>query len=233
MQRMERPRRGRRYRRMLVAGVAMLGIVAAACGSDDKSDTTKVETTTATTAAATTAAPTTAGGGTATTGGSATTIAATITLAAPSTTAKGATPKPGGALTISGESEVANPWTPEKMNCDPYCYQRALSFFDMLAVVGADQDVHPYLAESITPNDDPSQWTIKVRPGVNFTDGTPVNADAVIRNLNQAGSGALISPTLTDLARNPDHSFVIDKVDDLTLTIHTGKNADVNQPVPW
>ena len=231
MQPMERPRRGRRYGRVIVAGVAMLSIAAAACSSDEKSDTTNATTatTTATTAAAaaTTAAPAT------TTGGAATTVGATTTLAATSTTAEGETPKPGGELTISGEAEVANPWTPEKMNCDAYCYQRALSFFDMLAVVGADQDVHPYLAESITSNDDATQWTIKVRPGVSFSDGTPVDADAVIRNLNQAGSGALIKPTLTDLARNADGSFVIDKVDDLTLTIHTGKNGDVNQPLPW
>ena len=94
MQPMERPRRGRRYGRVIVAGVAMLSIAAAACGSDDKSDTTNATTatttaTTATAAAATTAAPAT------TTGGAATTVGATTTLAATSTTAKGETPKPG------------------------------------------------------------------------------------------------------------------------------------------
>ena len=52
---------------------------------------------------------------------------------------------------MSGEAEVANPWTPAAMQCDPYCYQRARTFFDELAVVGSDTKVHPYLAESITP----------------------------------------------------------------------------------
>jgi peptide/nickel transport system substrate-binding protein len=136
-------------------------------------------------------------------------------------------------MTISGESEVANPWTPAAMQCDPYCYQRALTFFDMLGVVGADHQVHPYLAESITPNSVNSQWTVKIRPGVNFTDGTPVNADAVIRNLNEAGAAVLLAGLLVDVARNPDKTFVIDKTDDLTITLHTGKNGDPTQPISY
>ncbi len=134
---------------------------------------------------------------------------------------------------MSGEAEVANPWTPAAMQCDPYCYQRARTFFDELAVVGSDTKVHPYLAESITHNDDYSQWTVKLRPGVNFTDGTPVNADAMIRNFNDTGSAVLSQKAFLDLARNPDGTFVIDKVDDLTVTLHTGRNNDPSQPVSW
>src|SRR5690606_27917667 len=37
----------------------------------------------------------------------------------------------------------------------------------------------PHLAESLTPNDDHSQYTLKLRPGVTFTDGTPLDAAAV------------------------------------------------------
>ena len=175
---------------------------------------------------------TTGGGSTATTAGSvaATTALATTTTAA---AAPGATPKPGGDLVMSGDAEVANPWTPAAMQCDPYCYQRARTFFDELAVVGADRKVHPYLAESITPNADFTQWTVKVRPGVNFTDGTPVNADAVIRNLNDTGTALLTAKALVDVARNPDGTFLIDKVDDQTLVIHTGKGGDPSQPLSW
>ncbi len=35
------------------------------------------------------------------------------------------------------------------------------------------------------------------------------------------------------MARNPDKTFVIDKVDDLTFTIHTGKNGDPSQPISY
>jgi peptide/nickel transport system substrate-binding protein len=38
----------------------------------------------------------------------------------------------------------------------------------------------PYMAESLTPNADSTEWTLKLRPDVKFSDGTPYNADAVV-----------------------------------------------------
>ena len=58
---------------------------------------------------------------------------------------------------------MANPWTPQKMQCDSYCQQRARTFFDPLAALGDDNKVHPYVAETITPNEDSTVWTIKLR----------------------------------------------------------------------
>src|SRR5690606_4807294 len=37
----------------------------------------------------------------------------------------------------------------------------------------------PYLAESITSNDDFTEWTVTLRPGVLFHDGTPLDAEAM------------------------------------------------------
>ena len=37
----------------------------------------------------------------------------------------------------------------------------------------------PYLAESVEPNADYTVWTIKVRSGVTFHDGTPLNGAAM------------------------------------------------------
>ena len=127
---------------------------------------------------------------------------------------------------MSGEAEVTNPWTPAAMQCDSYCQERASSFFDPIAAIGDDIKVHPYLAESITPNADATEWTIKVRSGISFTDGTPVNADAVIENFQRSGLGLLLAAQLVDLAKVDDPSgaknadgtakkvFKIDKVDD-------------------
>jgi peptide/nickel transport system substrate-binding protein len=89
------------------------------------------------------------------------------------------------------------------------------------------------LADSITPNTDYTQWTIKLRSGISFTDGTPLNADALIRNLNETGTGLLVKKALVDVARNADGSFFIDKVDDLTIVVHTGKNGDPKSPLSW
>ncbi|WP_182349392.1 ABC transporter substrate-binding protein [Tomitella gaofuii] len=38
----------------------------------------------------------------------------------------------------------------------------------------------PQLAESLTPDADNTVWTLKLREGVTFSDGTPLNADAVV-----------------------------------------------------
>ena len=37
----------------------------------------------------------------------------------------------------------------------------------------------PLTAESMTPNADFTVWTLKLKPGVKFTDGTDYNVDAV------------------------------------------------------
>ena len=105
---------------------------------------------------------------------------------------------------------------------------------------GDDLEVHPFLAESITPNDDYTEWTIKVREGITFTDGTPLNADAVDRQPQPTGTGLLVSARArrhrqgTRPRRTRSQlELKIEKVDDITFTIYTGKNGDPDQPVPW
>ena len=142
-----------------MATVVGLGLIAASCGKKNDSGTVATNATIGG-ATATSAAPSvTQGAGTV---AAATTVAGT----SPATTAPAKKPVPGGEITMSGEAEVANPWTPAAMQCDSYCQERARSFFDPIAAIGTDVKVHPYLAESITPNADATQWTIKVRSGI-------------------------------------------------------------------
>lgn len=67
----------------------------------------------------------------------------------------------------------------------------AVALNDSLVAVNADGDWVPNLAESLTPNDDFTAWTITLRPGVEFHDGAPVDAAAVAANL----SAVKASPT--------------------------------------
>jgi peptide/nickel transport system substrate-binding protein len=46
-------------------------------------------------------------------------------------------------------------------------------------------EFEPRVAESLTPNDDFTQWTLKLRPGVKFTDGTAYDSAAVVTNLKR------------------------------------------------
>ncbi len=224
-------------------------LLAACSKKDDNGDSLAP----ASTAAATTAAPgaTTPPAGTtgATTGSTTASTTATTGGASPETapvgTAPAEKPVPGGEMIVSGEAEVANPWTPAAMQCDSYCQQRARSFFDPLVAFGTDLKVHGVLAESFTANADNTQFTFKIRPGISFTDGTPVNADAVIRNLQTTGTGLLVSGSLKDIAKvddpsgaknddgTPKKALKIEKADDMTFTIFTGKAGDPNQPLPW
>ena len=150
-------------------------------------------------------------------------------------------PVMGGTLVVAGDAEVTNPWTPKAMQCDSYCQQRARTFYDPLVAVGSDNLPHPFLAESVTPNADFTEWTIKVRSGIKFHDGTPLNADAVIRNLQEGSSGFLLRSVLVDMAKIPAPTdadpnataLKIDKLDDMTLKMYTGKGGDPAQPIPW
>lgn len=148
-------------------------------------------------------------------------------------------PKAGGHITVSGEAEVANAWIPGAMQCDQYCGVRARTFFDQLAGLDDEGNPVPMLAESFTPNDDFSQWTVKLREGISFTDGTPFNAEAAIYNLQATGTSVLIAAALGDVAKvpdpqNPDRQILkIEQVDDYTFTIFLGKDGDPDQPRTW
>lgn len=47
------------------------------------------------------------------------------------------------------------------------------------------EEYEPHLAESIEPNDDHTVWTVTLREGATFSDGSPVDADAVIGSVNR------------------------------------------------
>ncbi|MFM2071608.1 MAG: hypothetical protein RLZZ623_1871 [Actinomycetota bacterium] len=139
----------------------------------------------------------------------------------------------GGTLIVSGEAEVANPWTPAAMQCDSYCQQRARTFYDPLMVTNSDLKVVGFLVDTFEPNADFTEWTFTLRPGITFHDGTPLDAAAVVKNLQLTGTGLLISNAITDYGKNPDGSLAIEATGDLTFTIKTGKGGDLSQPLPW
>ena len=168
-------------------------------------------------------------------------VAAAGSVGASRSSTSGAAPEPvtGGHLTVSGDAEVSSPWTPAAMRCDSYCYTRARTFFDTLTVVGDDGQIYGMLAESVEPNEDFSEWTFTVREGITFTDGTPLDADAVIYNLQVTGTSLLVSAAVNDIAKVPDPEdpsrmiLKIDKLDDMTFVIYTGRNGDPEQPISW
>jgi len=71
--------------------------------------------------------------------------------------------------------------------------------------------VEPWIAESWTRNADNTEYTFKLRPGVTFSDGTPLDANAVAKNFDTYGLGNKAQRLpVSEVINNYDHSEVID-----------------------
>ena len=97
------------------------------------------------------------------------------------------------------------------------------AIYDTLTVPNADGGYSPYLAESVTPNDDFTEWTIEVRDGVTFHDGSKLTGEVVKNNLD-AYRGAY--PTRKPLL----FTFTLDNIEDVTAE---GQTVTVTTKVPW
>ncbi len=170
-------------RRRALASVILLTLTLVACGGDDSGDTTDSATTIA-------ASETTTGGG-----GDAT------TAVSPSTTSSEASaesePQDGGTVTIGQVSPVRS--------LDPAVV--ALSNGEMQALYGRLMAYHPDtgtyegdFVESFSANDDSSVWTIKLHDGIAFSDGTPLDAAAVVTNMDRFADPERRSPAFGMMA---------------------------------
>jgi len=183
-------RANRPWRR--IAAITLLVAAVAACGGNKPSDSSPTE-------------PDVSSGET-----TPVTDAPVLTNA-PTTTNAELVPTAGGSITVglNSESTGYNPtvdaWADSGHNV-------AHAIFDPLATFDAGGKVVPYLAEAITPNDDATVWTITVRPGVTFHDGTPLNAEAVRLNFEANKNSPQFGSQLALLG-----SMAV--IDDLTLEL--------------
>jgi peptide/nickel transport system substrate-binding protein len=89
-----------------------------------------------------------------------------------------AEPVSGGSISVGVESET-NSFAPGFFQGSQAGFNVAYAVYDPLVIRNADGELEPYLAESIEPNDDFTEWTLTLRPDVQFHDGTPLNAEAM------------------------------------------------------
>ena len=125
-------------------------------------------------------------------------------------------PVTGGTLRIAVEAETDG-LNPAANNFAVSAYTMGFAIFDPLFYIekiDGDGKWFPFLAESATPIGDGSSWQVKVREGITFHDGTPLNADALIANFETAITDPIIS-----LAIVPSYPAEnrYEKIDDLTL----------------
>jgi peptide/nickel transport system substrate-binding protein len=118
-------------------------------------------------------------------------------------------PRKGGSVTIGTMAEV-NGLNPATAQWDTNGILYANTIYDPLMWVAADGTAQPYLAESLTPNQEYTVWTMTLRPGVTFSDGSDLTSTVVKNNF-----AALATSPLTGQAAK---GVTVDVTGPLTLT---------------
>ncbi len=94
------------------------------------------------------------------------------------------TPTPGGEVVYGLEAETSGGYCLAESQLAISGIQVARSIYDTLTIPDSEGNYSGYLAESVTPNADFTQWTVKLRPGITFHDGSPLDAQVVKNNLD-------------------------------------------------
>jgi peptide/nickel transport system substrate-binding protein len=94
------------------------------------------------------------------------------------------TPTPGGKVVYGLEAETTDGWCLPEAQLAIGGIMVADAIYDTLTRPNAEGDYEPWLAESVEPNADYTQWTITLRDGVTFHDGSELTAEVVKNNLD-------------------------------------------------
>jgi peptide/nickel transport system substrate-binding protein len=127
--------------------------------------------------------------------------------------AAGASPASGGSITFGLEAESTNGWCPASARLSLAGIQVAGAVYDTLVVPNGRGEVVPYLARSVDHDATYQRWTIGLRNGVTFHDGTRLSAEIVKANLDAYRRNPLLGAGLTDIA-----DVEVTGVDEVTVT---------------
>ncbi len=215
----------------LTAAIVGLALVAAACGGgdDDDSADTGGEETTATTAAEGGDDGDDSGDESSEDESPATTQADIVEgeVDEEDIVEEDSDPVPGGTLryALTAEVDGINPTTSQLSS--PGLMMGNAVFDNLTAFTADGTEVVPYLAETVEPVDDTNMmWQVKLREGITFHDGTPLNAEAVQINFETQRADPLVG-----LAVRPYYpeTGATEIIDDLTIQFNL---LDANASFP-
>lgn len=123
----------------------------------------------------------------------------------------------GGDVTFLIDS-LGDTWIPNNSAISSFQGHIWQQTTDKLVYVDEEGEVSPWIAESWEQNDDATEFTLKLKDGVTFSDGTPVDAEAVVANLEIWADGK------PEDGINPIGLFPVtykssEAVDDLTVKV--------------
>jgi peptide/nickel transport system substrate-binding protein len=106
-------------------------------------------------------------------------------------------PVQGGRLVYGLEADTANPWAPFACSCATSGRDVLKTVSDALFTSSPDGEPVPLLVESVDHNDDYTEWTLHMREGITFHDGTPLDGAAVKFNIDASRAAPLTAGALT------------------------------------
>jgi peptide/nickel transport system substrate-binding protein len=117
----------------------------------------------------------------------------------------------GGEITIGIVSETNSWYPPEAEWAFAAGEVVADAFYETLFTRTGTGELIPHLAASdAVPNTDATQWSVTLRPGITFHDGTPLDADSLVEMGELWDEGRFATPG--------EGVETTTKVDDLTVT---------------
>lgn len=130
-----------------------------------------------------------------------------------------AKPRQGGSVSFGLEAETAGGFCLPDATLAASGIQVVAAIYDTLVTLNSKGEYVPYLAKSVTPNADYTQWTITLRPGVTFHDGTPFDAAALKLNLDTyRGQNPNIKPRLNVFVWSNVSSVEVSGPDSVVVT---------------
>lgn len=110
-------------------------------------------------------------------------------------------PQSGGAITVLLQDDLSpiNGWAPWENICAWACRNVLDQVLETLTVVLPDGSVVPFLAKKINHNNNYTEWTVELRSGLLFSDGTPLEASIYKKGYDDyVKSGKVSSGLLRD-----------------------------------
>ncbi len=145
-------------------------------------------------------------------------------------------PSKGGTLRYDAQIEIKS-WLPYQLGGNAGGEDRGVMVFDTLLLQLPDGSWSPNIASDMKSSDG-INWTMTLRPNVKFSDGTPLDADAVVYNVTQikdpkngSTSATLVAGVQTMTAVNPTTvNFVLSAVNGDFPSAFTGLPGMMGSP---
>ncbi len=143
-----------------------------------------------------------------------------------------ATPVLGGALTVGTIAEIDGFYPPSN-HWDTNGFLYANTVYDPLMAVAADGSIQPYLAKSMSGNSTFEVWTMTLRSGVKFSDGSALTSAVVKANFDALQASALTGTALKQVASvtTPDPMTVVYTLTGPNPTFPSGLTTQVGYVV--